>query len=398
MADKTLIEFVRDALSRGAEPDAVRKALEDAGWSSPQIDDAFSRYLLTPFGVPAPRPKAYASARETFLYAILFVLLAIWVFGLGGGLFTLINMLVDSDYSVNAFSPSEDDLTSLRQAIASLVVSFPLFLTLEWRVGRARRRNPGLQRSKVRKWLIYITLFITATILVGDMITVVYRLLDGDVTLRFLLKTAVVFGLAAGVFLFYLPEAETDEDAVHAHVKRSARRNRMFAIVSSAIVAAFVILGVWHVGTPAALVDLRRDDAVLMRLAQVAAAVECHVAVHDAPPAQLSDLGAQASWGGLSDSVQAYCRDNRLVDTDRIDAALTYEPQSATAFRLCADFRLSAAQARDLRGRPLRFSLREGRDFDGDGPYNVVVDADYAAGSKCFDFEARDLASHVDAD
>ncbi|MBA2686340.1 MAG: hypothetical protein H0U66_17785, partial [Gemmatimonadaceae bacterium] len=56
----------------------------------------------------------------------------------------------------------------------------------------------------VRHWLTYLTLFIAIAALIGDGITVVYNMLGGELTIRFVLKAIVIGGIAACALFYYL--------------------------------------------------------------------------------------------------------------------------------------------------------------------------------------------------
>jgi hypothetical protein len=63
----------------------------------------------------------------------------------------------------------------------------------------------------VRKWLTYATLFIAASVLVADLSTLVFNLLGGELTMRFLLKVATVGIIAGAVFGYYLWDMRKEE-------------------------------------------------------------------------------------------------------------------------------------------------------------------------------------------
>ena len=63
----------------------------------------------------------------------------------------------------------------------------------------------------MRKWLTYLTLFIGASVLLGDVIALVNGVLKGDPTLRFLLKCLVVGAIAGTAFAYYLADLRQDE-------------------------------------------------------------------------------------------------------------------------------------------------------------------------------------------
>jgi hypothetical protein len=55
----------------------------------------------------------------------------------------------------------------------------------------------------VRRWLSYLSLFIGDVTLMGDVICVVYYLVEGDLTVRFVAKVLTLF-LVIGTIVVYL--------------------------------------------------------------------------------------------------------------------------------------------------------------------------------------------------
>jgi len=103
------------------------------------------------------------------------------------------------------------DLTSIRMAVASLIVAFPIYMWLSQLTLKEVRRDPEKKSSKIRKWLTYITLFIAAGVIIGDLITLIFNLLGGDLTTRFVLKVVVVLVIAGMIFGYYLWDLRTEE-------------------------------------------------------------------------------------------------------------------------------------------------------------------------------------------
>ena len=104
-ASKDLELFVREALLRGQSRPAIEATLASAGWAPEQVRDALEAYADVAFPVPVPRPRPYLSAREAFLYLVLFATLYVWAYHLGDLLFDLINRAMpdpaDSSYMRN---------------------------------------------------------------------------------------------------------------------------------------------------------------------------------------------------------------------------------------------------------------------------------------------------------
>jgi hypothetical protein len=206
----TLDTFVREALNRGQSREKIAAALVAAGWTQKEVDAALNGYAVTDLGMAVPRPTPYVSAREAFLYLVLFILLGVVAWNLGSLLFSLIDFAIydelDSDYSFY----SRDN--QIRSAIAGLVVGTPLFAWLALHVRKQRRTNPAMQRSRVRKWLTYITLIVASCTLIGDAIALVYNFLSGDLSTRLILKLLVIAVLAGGVFLYFIRDAEKGDE------------------------------------------------------------------------------------------------------------------------------------------------------------------------------------------
>ena len=203
--------FVRDALARGESRDAIREALAAAGWPGEQVEPALAGWAQVPFPVPVPRPRPYLSPREAFLYLVLFAALYLTAWHVGSLLFDLIAIAIPDPAEAPSAAAGRD--VSMRFSVASLAGAFPVFVFVARLLSRDLARNPAKRLSAVRRWLTYLTLFLAVTVLVCDLIALVYSLLGGDATLRFVLKVLVVGAIAGAVFGFYLSDLRREEDA-----------------------------------------------------------------------------------------------------------------------------------------------------------------------------------------
>ena len=202
---KELLRFTRDALSAGRSREDIAQALDAAGWSASEVSDALGAWSETPFSHPIPRPQTMVSARDFFIYALIFGLLITVSIALVQLFHTLIDVMYDD--------ASRFAISGLRWNLAILIVMTPPYLWLEIRERRALAVDPALSRSAIRKWMIYLTLLIAAGVLLGDMVSVVHALLSGELTLQFILKALVVAAVAGFVFLYYLVDVQKEERA-----------------------------------------------------------------------------------------------------------------------------------------------------------------------------------------
>lgn len=117
-------------------------------------------------------------------------------------IFQYINVLLPDPLEGNFYALSSA-YNSIRWSIASLVVVFPVYILTSWFLDKGYRKSPSKRDLGIRKWLIYFTLFAAALIIIGDLVTLIFNLLGGELTLRFLLKVATVFFVSGSVFGYY---------------------------------------------------------------------------------------------------------------------------------------------------------------------------------------------------
>jgi len=209
-AGDELVDFVRDALGRGVARTQIEEALRKGGWTTDQVRSALAAFVDVDFPVPVPRARPYLSAREAFMYLVLFGTLYTSAYYLGSLIFDIIN-LTFPDAAQEAGTYGTYVRESMRWSISSLIVAFPVFLYLSWTTDRDVTRDPMKRASKVRRWLTYLTLFASACALIGDVTTLVYNALGGELTIRFVLKVITVGLIAGTAFVYYLRDLRQDE-------------------------------------------------------------------------------------------------------------------------------------------------------------------------------------------
>ena len=316
--------FVRDALARGQSRDAIRAALAAAGWSEAQSRDALEVYADVDFPVPVPRPRASVSAREAFQYLLLFATLYLSAWHLGSLLFDLVNGWLP-DPAMQAGDGFSD---SMRFSVAAMLIAFPVFVFGTRRIAREVAAAPIKRLSPVRRWLTYLTLFLAAGVLIGDMTTLVYSVLGGEATPRFVAKVAVVAVIAGGIFHHYMQDLRREEG-------EAGRREtgRAMLTVATAMVLATIVAAVWVMDSPAVERQQRLDQRRVAELAQVQAVIEDWARSHGTLPVSLADLAAQPGMAlPVHDPVAA--------------TPYGFEAIAARRYRLCAVFATDTATSR----------------------------------------------------
>jgi len=203
-----LEDFVGEALRAGSTRSDIAKVLESAGWTSAQITSALDTYSDASFPVPVPKPRPSLSGREAFLYLVMFSTLYYGAWNLGSLLFTFVNRAFPDPTEPNYISYYWDEQ---RWSTAAIIITFPVFFFMARYIGREIERNPLKRLSPARRWLTYMTLFVSSATLLGDTTTLIYNLLGGDLTIRFVLKVLVVAAIAGSGFAYYLLDLRQEE-------------------------------------------------------------------------------------------------------------------------------------------------------------------------------------------
>lgn len=118
-------------------------------------------------------------------------------------IFQYVNVLLPDVLEGDGYYRLRGAYSIIRWQIASLIIVFPTYVLTSWRLAKDYDRDPEKRNLRIRRWLIYFTLFVAALIIIGDLVTLVYNLLGGETTPRFLFKIAAVLFVAGSVFGYY---------------------------------------------------------------------------------------------------------------------------------------------------------------------------------------------------
>jgi len=199
--NEQLDAFVKRGLEQRLDRAHMEQALLKAGWPPDQVRQALAAYVDVDFPIPVPRPLPSGTTRDAFMYIIVLGTMVLCAYQFGALLFEIINRLVPDAMDARNYYPNN---AAIRWSISALIVAFPVFVAMSRLVNRAARLDPTKRASRIRRRLTYIVLFVASCALIGDLTTLVYYFLGGQVTLRFFLKVLTVAAIAGTVFLHYL--------------------------------------------------------------------------------------------------------------------------------------------------------------------------------------------------
>ncbi len=145
-----------------------------------------------------------ATPKEVFLQLLSIITLYASAISFTVLIFQYINVLVPDPLGVGGYYDTYGARQAIRWSIAVLMVVFPVYAAVGWFLNKEYVRHPEKRNIRIRKWLLYFTLFVAALIIIGDLVTLIYNLLGGELTFRFFLKMLTILFVAGSIFGYYL--------------------------------------------------------------------------------------------------------------------------------------------------------------------------------------------------
>ena len=211
--DEQLNQFVDHAVDKGLDRATIRQMLLSAGWKEQAIAEVFcTRELELPIPKPpvdtAIRPRTRSEsvwprrARDACLHLLAFGALYTWATSLILLFFTYVDFAFPDPAWRTTQAAILETMSVIRVQLAILIVAFPVFLALWQFLLREVRRDPEKGKGATRRALSYLAILVGALTLSIDVITLIYFLLEGQLTIRLILKSCVLFAIAGSLVLY----------------------------------------------------------------------------------------------------------------------------------------------------------------------------------------------------
>lgn len=259
-----------------------------------------------------------------------------------------------------------------RQAIATLIIVFPVTLILLYFWNRSARGILGSIDTIIRKWMIYLVLFLATVVVLVDLVTLVRYFVSGEITTRFGLKvltTLVVAGVSGSYFILLLQKNPMRKYCAV-----------LYAFITTILVLGLICCSFSIIGTPKMQRMWRFDDRRVQDLQSIQWQIIYYWQQKEALPATLATL---------ADPISSY-----IVPVDpEFDKGLVYEYAitGELSFELCATFSAEMPQGwqENSYGRqPMPYQMMEGgKDMAMSYPYPGGTNNDswdHDIGRTCF--------------
>ena len=357
MPHDSIGQFIAHARDKGLDHATIRMLLLSNGWKEKDIARALTQEALT---MPVPLPPDTGGAREAFFHLLSF-----------GGLYTtLISVIVLAFTYINRLFPDvalessplrEGELSTIRWSMAVLIIGFPLLIFMSRAVLKDIAHHQDHAASGNRRWLTYLTLLVTAAAIAGTLVTLVFYLLEGELSIRFLLKVFVALSLSGLTFLY---EFQALRFIPGTDVAR--RLHRTFFWIATSVVVVVLVWGALLIGSPMQE-RLRKIDE-----------------------RRVEDLQA------ISSEIYSYIYQDEFPKVIEQEGPLRALPESlATIPQNARYYRLELADPET--GEPYEYTVESGRKafslcavFTDARTHDYDVFWDHPAGRHCFAFDVND--------
>ncbi len=220
----------------------------------------------------------------------------------------------------DVLNPYYDPGDPIRWALASIIIIFPVFLWASRFLQKDIVVNPQKSELKIRKWLLYFTIFAAGVLIIGDLVTLIYNFLQGEITFRFILKIVSVLIVAVAVFGYYLYDLRRKPEEFSKNMK-------IFSWSVIVVVIVIVVAGFFMAGSPFKQRLVRFDREKVNNLQEIQGQIVNYWIQKELLPRSLNDL---------KDPISGFTPPK---DPQTIEQYI-YKLIGKLSFELCANFNL----------------------------------------------------------
>ena len=162
----------------------------------------------------------------------------------------------DALNSIYQYGYNSYNYETIRASLATLIIFFPVFIFISYLWVKESRAGIGDKNMTIRKWMIYLILFLASLAIVIDLVTLVRYFISGEITSRFIYKVSGTLVVAFLVDFYYSLKMRN----VNFNSEKSKKWGLVCAILSIIFFFGLIIWSFSVMGSPAKQRAWRLDD------------------------------------------------------------------------------------------------------------------------------------------
>jgi competence protein ComGC len=273
----------------------------------------------------------------------------------------VVNFIILFKTYINVLFPDPIDYfygvtETVRTCMAILLISLPAYIFTSWLLGKDLKAMPEKREMGLRKWLVYLTLFLAGITIVVTLIVFLNNFLGGELTARFSLDMLLILLVAVAIFGYYMWDLKRKD-------RETSKLPRTVAWLVSLFVLAGIALGFLIIGTPSMQRDREMDQRKVSDLNIIQSQVTNYFNQNDRLPVSLDEVKDISLYVECKDPGVCETYEYRVVDED--------------TFELCAFFDSDSGKLGVI-------------DVPAD-PYRYLGNWEHPAGRACFERDVEPL-------
>ncbi len=229
----------------------------------------------------------------------------------------------DALNSIYQYGYNSYDFETIRVSMATLIIFLPVFIFISYLWVKESKEDSNHTNMILRKWMIYLILFLASLLIIIDLVTLVNYFVSGEITTRFIFKVLGTLIIGSLIDYYYFISMKT-ESLNFSKIKK-------LSLICGTIFVLFVVgLIVWSfsiIGSPVKQRAWRLDDRRVNDLQNIQYQIINYWQYKQKLPNNLSELSNPMS--GYSLPVEPEFEKGRVYE---------YIPKNDLSFELCATF------------------------------------------------------------
>ncbi|MFH1412774.1 MAG: DUF5671 domain-containing protein [bacterium] len=269
------------------------------------------------------------NAKFAFFYMLSLVALVFMAISTGMIIFQIINKTVTD--MINFAGSYNSGI--LKFAISAIIIATPIYYVTMRQINKNLHSGILNKDSGVRKWLTHLILFVVSVVVIGWLIATINMFLNGEITLKFILKLITVIGISAVIFTYYLYDIKRES------VNKKDKITSIYFYLSLILVIASFVTALFFVESPAQARERKHDDMILSDFDRIDSAINEYYRINKELPSALDILVDE----------NKYYLETENLSNQITEEVYNYEIIKDNDYHLCATFKASTKEkSKDL--------------------------------------------------